>query len=551
MKLRISISRVGLFVLLCIVLFGCRIFYKHKSDDQNREQKVKKAVSKQWKSMEVVHHMVIHVGQEMKEIYDIIYNEETDSIYANIKPFEGEPLESYLKVTKKRIQHATRRHSASVPDIRQIHLYLKGYENQIDNTKIAFSVQDIYQVDFTKQASFLNSLANTGLITAGVAVGVVALYIVACNCPHVYIDTGDELVYNNTLFTGAKAPQLERYDFKELPDYFPDSDQLSLKIVNEDEEDQFTNLLELITVIHDKDIEVIPDKNGKIYTVQNLNSPTSVVDNNNNSLLSSIEYRDDNPYLFNPDSFEDLAEVSMTFNAVNQTNDAKLVIRARNTMWSGYVYNEFNKLFGNNYSKWVEMNKDKSKEERENWMRDQGIKILVDIKEDGKWRNIDEVELFGEATMNQVVIPIQRKLFGEQLEVRLRSGFMFWELDYVGVDFTENKSKSVIIQSHKPTKAIGNNGQDFTHQLSYNDQEYMEHEMAKENNTTDVLFDKLPIDSTKNRTFILKSKGYYVPKSDYTGKTDRKRLKAFLTPGELSRFSHQLYEDVMQQMVSK
>jgi len=218
-------------------------------------------------------------------------------------------------------------------------------------------------------------------------------------------------------------------------------------------------------------------------------------------------------------------------------------------MWSGYVYDEFNKLFGKNHGKWVEMNRDKSKMEREKWMREQGIKLMVDIKQGEKWVTYDEVEVVGDPSMNQVVIPIQRNLFGEELEVRLRSGFMFWELDYVGLDFSVNES--VEVQVHKPAKATGNNGTDFTQQLSFDDNDYMQHAQKEEFNSTEVYYSNLPVDTSLQRTLILKSKGYYVPKSEYTGKTDRKRLQYFVNPGELSRFSRELYDNVMQEMVAK
>jgi hypothetical protein len=427
-------------------------------------------------------------------------------------------------------------------------LFINEYE-KLNVAELSFAAKDILQVDVTENAVFLNALATTGIVVGTAAVGLGAFLLIVCNCPHVYIDNGDGLEFNNTLFTGAKATQLERFDYKEIPDYFSNSDQFTLKIVNEEKEDQYTNLVELVTVIHDKNLEVMADKHGQLHTISALTAPKSAVDNNGFPLVNFLNERDDYPYRFNPTDFTELAEVEVKFDAQDETQDAKLVVRARNTMWSGYVYNEFNKLFGKNHGKWVEMNKDKSKEEREKWMREQGIKMLVDIKQDGEWVTIDEVEVFGEASMNQVVIPIDRALFGDELEIRLRSGYMFWELDYVGVDFSKNEA--VEVQVHKPARATGNNGEDFTQQLSFDDDQYMTHELDKDVNTTDVVFEHLPIDASKTRTILLKSKGYYVPKSNYTGKTDRKRLQSFVNPGELSRFSRELYDNVMQEMVAK
>jgi hypothetical protein len=546
MKIKQITATIGLLLILSALQMGCaRRFYKHSAKDVKTETEVKNSLYAQWRMMESNNHIVIHVGQEMQEIYGIRYDEATDSIRANFRPFVGAPLASYYNVLDKRIGIAMRNKGSYSSDIRQVHLFINEYE-KASEAELKFSAKDIFQVDVTKNAVFLNALVITGVVA------VAAVYIatlVVCGCPHVYSDNGDGLEYNNTLFTGANAPQLERFDYKELTDYFPTSSVFTIQIKNEEKEDQFTNLVEVISVMHPKGIEVVADKNGEIHTLQKLEGPISATDNTNTSVLPYLEARDDYPYRFNPFTFDDLAEVVMTFDAKNQSNDAKLLIRARNTMWSGYVYDEFNKLFGKNHGKWVEMNEDKSKEEREKWMREQGIKLLVDIKQNGEWVTIDEVEVVGDPSHNQVVIPIQRSLFGEELEVRLRSGFMFWELDYVGVDFSENET--VEVQVHKPAKATGNNGADFTQQLSFDDNDYMQHVFHEDLNSTEVNYENLPVDSNLQRTLILKSKGYYVPKSEYTGKTDRKRLQSFVNPGELSRFSRDLYDDVMQEMVTK
>jgi hypothetical protein len=549
MKIKQVTATIGLLLILSALQLGCvtRI-YKHTAKDGKTEAKMKNSLYAQWRMMESNNHIVIHVGQEMQEIYAIRYDEATDSIRANFRPFEGAPMASYYKVLEKRSRTALRSSGTYGNDIRQVHLFINEYE-KLNVAELSFAAKDIFQVDVSENAVFLNALATTGVVVGSAALGLTAFILIVCNCPHVYIDNGDGLEYNNTLFTGAKASQLERFDYKELPDYFPTSSGFTIQIKNEDKEDQFTNLVEVISVMHPKGIEVVADKNGEIHTLQKLEGPISATDNTNTSVLPYLEARDDYAYRFNPLTFDDLAEVALTFDAKRQSTDAKLVIRARNTMWSGYVYDEFNKLFGKNHGKWVEMNKDKSKEEREKWMREQGIKLLVDIKQNGEWVTIDEVEVVGDPSHNQVVIPIQRSLFGEELEVRLRSGFMFWELDCVGVDFSENKA--VEVQVHKPAKATGNNGADFTQQLSFDDNDYMQHALHEDLNSTEVNYENLPVDSNLQRTLILKSKGYYVPKSEYTGKTDRKRLQSFVNPGELSRFSRDLYDNVMQEMVAK
>lgn len=548
MSIKYFLSKLVVFITIAAVFVSCTKFYRHTPKHYQKHKQVTSSLDEKWKLLDSKNIIVIHVGNEMKEIFSIRYDQKSDSVYAKMRDFQGKPLEMYLEVLGSNSQIAKRERKTRMEDAQQIHLFLNAF-SKLDEENVSFSVKDIFQVDATEQAVFVNLLASIGVTAATTVVGLGTFLLIACNCPHVYIDNGKGLEFNNTLFTGAKAPQLERFDYKEIPDYFPDSYQFKLLVKNEEQEDQFTNMLELKTILHPSDVEVMADKHGNIHTIRELKQAILATDKAANSVLEFINERDDYPYRFNPENVQDLPELMLSFDASNEVNDAKLVLRARNTLWSGYVYNEFNKLFGRNFDKWVEMNKDKPKEEREKWMREQGIKLLVDVKVNGEWKQLDEVEVFGEASMNQIVVPIKKEFFGQNLEIRLRAGYMFWELDYVGVDFSLNES--VVIKDIKVAKATGNKGTDFTQDLQADDALYMKHELANEENATEVIFEDLPTSNTLKRSFILKSKGYYMPKTDYEGKTERKRLQAFVQPAELSRFSFSLYQDVLHQMGKK
>jgi hypothetical protein len=63
--------------------------------------------------------------------------------------------------------------------------------------------------------------------------------------------------------------------------------------------------------------------------------------------------------------------------------------------------------------------------------------------------------------------------------------------------------------------------------------------------STKVTFASLKTNPGLKRTLILRSKGYYISKNEYTGKIYRKELKKFRKPGELSRYSQKLYLDMM------
>ena len=114
---------------------------------------------------------------------------------------------------------------------------------------------------------------------------------------------------------------------------------------------------------------------------------------------------------------------------------------------------------------------------------------------------------------------------------------MFWELDYIGMDYSKNTS--IDVQILKPSYAKGNNGEDFVSALSTEDDDYMIH--PEGSSAIKVRFEPIEIQEGKKRTMLIHSKGYYIMNKSYSGKTYREELAKFTEPGELSRFSQQLY----------
>ena len=62
--------------------------------------------------------------------------------------------------------------------------------------------------------------------------------------------------------------------------------------------------------------------------------------------------------------------------------------------------------------------------------------------------------------------------------------------------------------------------------------------------STELIFKGLPVSPEMERTVVLRAKGYYISKQEYLGKVERAKLKNFKNPGELSRFSQELYQNV-------
>lgn len=505
----------------------------------NVENNKTPSLSGGWDQLDDSNYLVVHSGNQMMELYEVSFDKKEKIVSGKLKPFVGLPLEYYNKIPdKSRNIKQPRTHGINDKvAVQQIHFMLiAGFD--LSKDEISFQLGQIVNVALSKSA--LPNGAIVGIVAGSAVVAFGAVLLIACNCPHVYINDGSEEKQVNSLYTGAKAAQLERSDLKKLPDHFADKSTFSLSIANEENEDQFTNLVELVVVTHDKNVTVEADMDGNFYTVQKPVTSISSDDNISDFVLASIATKDESSYKFDSDVADGLSTISLEFQNPLREKTGKLVMNLKNTQWSGYVYNEFSSLFGSKYVKWIEKNEDKSKEEREQWMRKQGIKLLVEMKTEEGWHQIDEIELLGDITYNSVVVPFEIKNANQNVEFRLKSGFRFWELDFAGVDFSKQDELNVTVI--KPKSAIGNKGEDFLNVLLADDGEYMKH--LGMDSSTELIFEGLPVSSEMERTVFLRAKGYYISKQEYVGKVDRSKLKNFKNPGELSRFSQELYQNV-------
>ena len=179
------------------------------------------------------------------------------------------------------------------------------------------------------------------------------------------------------------------------------------------------------------------------------------------------------------------------------------------------------------------------------WARSQGVPLAVEMKEKGKWKNVGFIDLIGEINYHTLVLPIELVGDGNPVELRLRSGFMFWEVDYVAMDLDNQLVTDY--ETLKPAKAIGQEGTDFMESLSYADGEYMHH--LNTGDYTEVTYGPIAEVPGKDRTLILHSKGYYQSNFNLTGSPQMSKLLKYRKDGELSRQSMQLYDDYLKSII--
>jgi len=494
-----------------------------------------------WEYLDLQNHILVHQRNEIVELTNVNYNQSTNLLTGRVNRAIDIPMLYYNKAVSKNSKIGKRKVGDKISITKQVHLFIDELVMNDDGT-CNVNLNDIYKVDISKQATAINALVSIPIVAGAGAVGVTAI-IIACGCPHVYINDGEELKWEQTLFTGAKAPQLARSDLKAINDYFPTQESLTLTLKNDEEEQQFIDKLSLKVVDHPADVNLAIENNSNLYAYHKATSPIAVTDQDGNNQSQATANKDGVSYDFKPEKLTDLSTLNVTFKP-ESVGDSRLILHVKNTKWSGYLYNEFNKLFGSEHAKWVEKNKDKSKEEREAWMRQEGIKLLVEVKRNNIWEPLSEINLVGDVAYESLAVPIDVESL-ENLEIRLRSGFHFWEVDYLGLAH-ETENIDVKIHDLTPTIATNAQGESQLDKLRGTDEKYLI--STPDNPSTVVTFDNLPIPNLGKRSLFLEANGYYLIQKQYTGKPKYKRLSKFKKPGELSRFSKEKYTELQKQI---
>lgn len=404
-----------------------------------------------------------------------------------------------------------------------------------------FDKIEVYEVNHGKTIAVV--LASAGV--AFLAVSLVAL-LTKSSCPFVYAENPEGSLFQGELYSGAVYPQLERHDWLPLPGLLPRDGAYQVRLANRAKEIQHTNVLELLAVDHPTGTEVLYDKNGALQTIQHVQSPSQAFDLEGVDILNSITITDSLAYTGSivnarSDAREGLV---LTFSKPAHARQAKLVIRAKNTFWMDYMYGLFLDEFGEYSPEIRQRYLKKSREDIREWMFEQQIPLQVAIEsKDGRWVQVDYFNLSGPMALKKDVVALDLSDFpGDQLRVRLCSGFQFWEIDYVAIDYTENEP--VVVHTLSPLSAIAQNGEDMTAALARDDgQYYSQPDIGDEALVRFAMPKQAP---GAQRSLLLHAKGHYeILRQPVEGKPNLLYLQQFSRPDALPKYSRERWHELM------
>jgi hypothetical protein len=185
-------------------------------------------------------------------------------------------------------------------------------------------------------------------------------------------------------------------------------------------------------------------------------------------------------------------------------------------------------------------------EEAYQWREEQSLPLSVYVNKRGEWELQHTVNAVGPLKFQEIVLPIDLATLGDEpLKIRLQAGFMFWELDKIALDYSEN------LPLHKvevmPGYAVDNYHRDVSQLLQKPDQKYLT--QTEVGDWVEIRYQSPP-NAGEGRTVFLRNRGYYTYVRDFKGDPDFAELRKFKKPGHFTSFSEANYQSLLQAIMN-
>jgi len=488
-------------------------------------------------------YFIIHFSNTQKGLEDAYVS--NDSLYGRIIPIT--PVQTRYLHPKSGSNTNTVKKKDKDSTLMQVHLYTNTALSENDSV-FAANVSSFYRADvyeLNKGATTANHILSVVGIVAGalLVVGTIAA-LIECSCPHVYMENNGAYSFTSGLYSGAVYSTLERTDYLPLNTVPYDAKDISFKITNAENEEQFINKVELLQVNHSKDVQVLADRHGNIFSYQKTIAPTSALTGEKKDMKDILAQTNEHYYSFDNNANENgFSDIKLTFNKPSGQDKAKLIIHARNTYWGGLIHKEFIGLFGDDFEKWRSKQEKADPKELEKWQTDQALPLMVYIKKDNGWQFVDYYQLIGNTASRDMIMQVDTKnIPGNTIEIKLETAYRFWDLDFAGIDYSNDENfTSALVE---PVKVIKSDSTDESMSLRMDDKQYVHLQ-----NDEFISFKYSPPGqavNNKEASYFLISGGYYHSLDHITGKADYNELYKFKKQGYFDKFSRKKYQEAQE-----
>lgn len=535
-----SLSGLIIFLIILFVFAACQRYYmttaRNVKDNPDQTLDSLKNESR---------YFVLRNGSEAYYMKNIVLSDDRQTLGCLLDTL---PPEHKLHLLKGRNGNM-RYNLQDIPVLTEVHLYISSDKlpSVGDYTLSLDQIQKIEVIEKDKKRTLNSYVLGTLGVTVGVTVGVftLAAIIVAAtksSCPFVSAYDGEKFSLQGEIFGGAIYPQLVRHDYLPLKMKTTANGNLQLKISNELQERQYTDMAELVVIKHDKNTKVLCNEEGKLYSVQKLQAPAAATLSGKKD-VKDLLLREDNRLLYFDDSTAHTGnnDLVLEFNKERSNTKGKLILSLKNSYWLDYLYGELAKGFGKRFTAYTAKQRQKPAAELHKWTKEQRIPLEVSFKTNEGWRKITDITTIGPVALREIVVPVDlSSVKNSKVEIKLSSGYLFWELDYAAIDFSADTKMDAEIL--KPFTAHDESGKDVLEKVSKEDNQFLEQPLPGTVATLEYKWQPVNT-SAEAYTFILHTKGYYEHVRNFEGSADIKFLTQFKKPGAFPRYSLQRFKE--------
>ncbi len=450
----------------------------------------------------------------------------------------------------------------------EVHLYSQyaGTDSLHVNIPLKdFSRIDVYQLDKKNtNRSKVGSIVGVTLTTAAV----VAVFItasetstkvstantnndfnkdVSCS-PQVFITNQDHAELQGTLYSGAIAASLKRSDYLPLCVTENSGNKIRLTIMGKDEEDIMLNSIQLMQVTHRVNDKVLIDRKGNVLVYSSPVRPVQASTGPGQDPRSEVMARDGKYYSFTNHTGEGTSsDILLSFSKPRQSISGKLIINAKNSAWSYYLFNQFKSLYGNYYP---ELIRKKDKADPAQVMQcelDQFLPMLVSVKYKGEWKFIDYFPTAGISNSRDLIMNMDLEEFKDSsnIQLRLQTTYMFWDLDYASMDFSTNNVCLTELIPATVVSLVNRNNESLDPGMQGQHSDIF----VKGPQRLDLGFNIHSSSETGMKTsYFLVGNGYYHDNSRFEGEARLGELSRFSGKGAFDKYSREKFEFLLNVM---
>ncbi len=490
-------------------------------------------------------YIILHKNNASLHLENPVVNEDNLELSGTVTMLS----EEHMATRQVEIKRSYRYKPGLKKPLNEVHIYLKeGEPLSLAYTVIPFNEIEEIGVAYKDEAT---SIAYAALGTLGALVLILAIYAaLKSSCPFIYVSNGEEYVFSGELYPGNIIKNAQETDYLPLPVLKETDGKLNIRITNELMEIQHTDLAQLIEVSHPENTTALADKKGQILLYSDLESPVkAVLDGKINNSQPAL-VADASSYMFDTPvtNSDNTRNVVLTFTKPTDVQEAKLFLRAKNSLWLDYVFGKFNQKFGSYYNTFQKSQQETTKEEALAWSGEQHIPLTVSVKRKGVWKEVEKLASVGPLSFRDLGIKLDLQGIEEDVvEIKLETGYMFWEVDYVGIDYSEELPFEIKLLD--PVVATTNTGEDVAHLLASQDGQYLTQKEIGD--AVDISYLPTAADKQTLRSYFLKNRGYYTYIRDYEGIPDFTELQKFRNPGTFTRFSENEYHRTLKALQLK